>query len=249
MLPVLLSSQLALNMDAALDIALDMTWDSICDSYREGCSVLGSGCVAEYDAREGILYAGTGSKDLVPGSTATISALRLNDEGSISDLVVLNCGDSRTIVAGEPASKGSLVHFVTRDHVPSCPIEDKRLRSNENYSNPQCSTNKYWLKIGDYRYALSRSLEGPLATSKGIIHESDLTTINIEDLAASRSHNTIIQASDGLFEVLDNEEVARSVLAMRKEGLCAKDCAKTLCRMALKKNTSDNVSVVVVYLE
>jgi len=248
-LPVLLSSELGSNRDLSLKLALDTTWDSICESYREGCSLLGSGCLAEYDPREGILYASTGSKDLIPGCTATVSALRFDTEGTVSDLVVLNCGDSRTLVAGEPASEGSYLHFVTRDHVPSCPLEDKRLRADENFANPQCSMNKYWLKIGDYRYALSRSLEGSLATSKGIISKSDLFTINLEDLAMSRTHGIIIQASDGLFEVLDNEEVAKNAVAIRKEGLSAQECAKILCQMAVKKNTSDNVSVVVIYLE
>jgi serine/threonine protein phosphatase PrpC len=121
--------------------------------------------------------------------------------------------------------------------------------ADENFANPQCSMNKYWLKIGDYRYALSRSLEGSLATSKGIISKSDLFTINLEDLAMSRTHGIIIQASDGLFEVLDNEEVAKNAVAIRKEGLSAQECAKILCQMAVKKNTSDNVSVVVIYLE
>ncbi len=249
-LPILLSSELNSNSQIPLSLALDTAWDSVCGSYREGCSLTGSGCVAEYDPREGILYASTGSKDLVPGCTATVSALHFNSEGTVSDLIVLNCGDSRTILAGIPSEiKGSYVHFATRDHVPSCPIEDKRLRANKNFSDPQCSMNKYWLSIGDYRYALSRSLEGSFATSKGIISESDLSTIDLLDFSTARTSGVIIQASDGLFEVLDNEEVARDAVAMRKEGLSAQECAKRLCQIGLKKNTSDNVSVVVVFLE
>ena len=238
-----------MNVEIPLNLALDTAWDNVCDSYREGCSLLGAGCVADYDAREGILYASTGSKDLTPGSTATASAFRFNSEGAVSDLVVLNCGDSRTLVVGEPTTESSFVHFVTRDHVPSCPIEDRRLRSNDTFSNPKCSMNKYWLSIGDYRYALSRSLEGQFATSKGIVSESDLYTIDLEDLADSRTQGIIIQASDGLFEVLDNEEVARNAVAIRKQGLNSQECAKLLCQMAAKKKTSDNVSVVVIYME
>lgn len=251
MLPSILSSEIRSNQSSPLQLVLDTSWDLVCDAYRTTCMTDGSNdCIAHYDAREGILYAGMGSSDLLAGSTATIAATVLNRRGIISDVTVLNCGDSRTLIVGEPINgKGSFIHFNTQDHVPSCPEEAARLRSNPNFADPECSMNKFWLTVGDYRYAVSRSLEGPLATSKGIVSESDLSCINISSLAKSRSQAMIIQASDGLFEVLDNEEVARETSAMRKAGLTAQECAKALCKLAMKKGTSDNVTVLVVFLK
>jgi len=145
--------------------------------------------------------------------------------------------------------KRHYVRFKTRDHSPSCPKEGKRLRANPNHSDPQCSMNKFWLTVGDYRYAVSRSFEGPLPTSKGITSESDIFLVNLADLASTTTYGMIIQASDGLFEVLDNEEVVREAVDMRKKGLSATDCAHYLCDLAKKKGTSDNVTVTIVYLE
>lgn len=243
-------NELAINKDATLKLALDTSWDLVCDSYRNGCLDDGDGCVATYNVSEGTINAGTSSVDLVAGTTGTVAALALNEGGAISDFVVLNCGDSRTLVAGEPTDGSrNYVRFKTRDHSPSCPVEGERLRANPKYSDPQCSMNKFWLTVGDYRYAVSRSLEGSLATSLGITSESDLFTINLAEISSRVSDGIIIQASDGLFEVLDNEEVGRDAVEMRKRGLSATDCAQHLCDLAKKKGTSDNVTVIIVYLE
>jgi len=251
MLPSTLSSEIRSNQDIPLKLALDTSWDLVCDAYRNSCMTDGDECVAKYDAKEGILYAGIGSSDLLAGCTATIAATVISNKEIVSKMAVLNCGDSRTLIVGKPLldERGSFVHFHTKDHVPSRPDEALRLRSNPDYADPECSMNKFWLKVGDYRYAVSRSLEGPLATSKGITSESDLSDINISNLAKSRSQTIIIQASDGLFEVLDNEEVARDASAMRQSGLTAHECAKALCKLAIQKGTTDNVTVLVVYLK
>jgi Serine/threonine protein phosphatase len=250
-LPSLLSSEIRSNQNVPLKSALDTSWDLVCDTYRTSCMTDGvNDCVAQYDAKEGILYAGMGSSDLFAGSTATISATAISNKGTVAGMTVLNCGDSRTLIVGEPLDgKGTYVYFCTQDHVPSCPEEAARLRANPKFSDPECSMNKFWLTVGDYRYAVSRSLEGPLATSKGIISESELTDVNISKLMKSRSQTMIIQASDGLFEVLGNEEVARDVIAMRKGGLTAQECAKALCKLAIRKGTTDNVTVLVVFLK
>lgn len=249
-LPSVLSTQLSGNSD--LLETLESAWDVTCDSYRDGCSIYGE-CVADYDRIEGILYAGTGSKDLVAGTTAAIGIISLDPDKD--ELVVLNCGDSRTLIVGEPKnpSSNNLVHFVTKDHSPSCASEGKRLRAGIeaglNYSLPQCSINRFWLKVGDYRYAVSRSLEGTFATSKGITSEADLTRISLSKMMSERTDGMMIIASDGIFEVLDTELVAKEALKMRKDGLAAKDTAKYICGLALDNNTSDNVSVVVVYFD
>lgn len=103
------------------------------------------------------------------GTTATIAAISLNPTGT-SELTVLNCGDSRTILVGELISQSkesadnSVVVFETRDHSPNKEVEIKRLvRGKEaglDYSIPECSMSQSYLREGDFQYALCRSLEG-----------------------------------------------------------------------------------------
>ena len=63
-LPSLFTSQLLSSSDITIQEALENSWDTTCDTYRNGCDENGE-CVANYDATEGILYAETGSADLV----------------------------------------------------------------------------------------------------------------------------------------------------------------------------------------
>lgn len=249
-LPSFLSTQLKTG---EVSQAIQSAWEMTCDTYKEGCSIYGE-CVADYDQREGILMAGTGSKDLVAGTTASIGALSINGENK-DELIVLNCGDSRTLVVGEPRDKSSnsFIHFVTKDHSPKCQSEAERLKAGIkeglDYSEPQCSVNRWWLRVGDYQYAVSRSLEGSFATSRGIVSDADISAVSLTELIRERSNTMMIIASDGLFERLDNELVGKEAVRMRKDGLSAKDTAKQLCSLALDKNTSDNVSAVVVFFD
>lgn len=209
--------------------ALERAWEMTCDTYRHGC-LNDEECVADYDPVEGTLQASTGSTVLVAGTTASLAAIQ---EGTMT---VLNCGDSRSVLFGKDGS----VLFATKDHSPDVDME--RLVSNPAYSTPKCSLSRWYLSVGDYQYAVARSLEGPFATSKGIVSDPDVTTFPVTEEAI------LVMASDGLFEVVDNEEVGRDVLKLRANGYNAGDAAKELCAMAVERGTSDNVSVVVVYL-
>jgi serine/threonine protein phosphatase PrpC len=60
---------------------------------------------------------------------------------------------------------------------------------------------------------------------------------------------TAVIASDGLWEVMDVNEVAKILHKVRKANMGAGDASKTLCSMALEKGSSDNVSAVVVYVD
>lgn len=180
----------------------------------------------------------------------------MNPSGT-DELTILNCGDSRTLVIGQPTSVDigdSVVAFETRDHSPDDEIEIERLERGKemgfDYSIPQCSmTSGSYIVVGDYQYALVRSLEGSFVTSKGIVSEPDVTTVNLASSLADRQHCAVVLACDGLFEVMSNEEVGREVVRMRTEGYKAGDIAKNLCGQALKKGSYDNLSVVIVYLD
>jgi len=189
-------------------------------------------------------------------------SMNYHDHTSINDdLILLNCGDSRALLVSRPKNEGesdtdtenksvphkSVVYFSTKDHSPSCELEMKRLKEGKlnglDYSIPECSLNRWRLKVGDYQ-----SLEGTFATSKGIIYDPDISIISLSEMMNSSSDNSgiLILASDGLFEVMDNEEVGLDVLLMRERGLSASDAAKKICSIALEKG-SKNISTMIVY--
>jgi serine/threonine protein phosphatase PrpC len=230
MVPYLMSETLRRKDESSnVQLALESAWETTCDTYRHGC--INGECSADYDPVEGTLKANTGSADLVAGTTASLVAVQ---DGKMT---VLNVGDSRSLFVD--GSNGKLF-FRTEDHTPEAELE--RLKSDPAYSNPKCSLSRWYLSVGDYQYAVARSLEGPFATSKGIVSFPDMSTIT------TASNGILVVATDGLFEVMDNEEVGRDVAQFRREGDSAGVAAKKLCTIAIEKGTSDNVSVVVVYL-
>lgn len=188
------------------------------------------------------------------GTTATLAAISLNPSGT-SEMTVLNCGDSRTLLIGEHKNKAdeSVVAFETRDHSPDDEKEIERLQRGKDqgldYSVPECAMGQSYLRVGDFQYALCRSLEGEYVTSKGVVSTPDVTTLRLSEVLDERQNCALLLSCDGLFEVMSNEEVGREVVRMRKEGYKAGEVAKNLCGQALKKGSYDNISTIVVYLD
>ena len=217
-------------------VALERAWNEVCEEYRASCSGE-SECVADYDPREGTLDAYTGSNDAVAGTTGSVVAF----EQSEGVLTVLNCGDSRTMVID---SNGNVV-FRTQDHQPEYELDrfSKGIRDGLPYSQPECRFSKWRVAVGDYNYAVSRSLEGPFATRRGIISTPDVATVR------TLYGMTVVVASDGLWEVMDVNEIAQVLKRLRENEVTAADASKTLCSLALEKGSRDNVSAVVVYVD
>lgn len=163
-------------------------------------------------------------------------------EKKTSDLAVLNCGDSRGLIID---SDGQLV-FKTHDHKPDREIDrfTQGRKQGLGYGEPGCRMSRWYVPVGEYEYAVSRSLEGPFATSCGIVSTADISTLQ------ATAGTTVVVATDGLWEVMDSEQVAGISYKLRfQEGMSAGDAAKTLCSMALERGSSDNVSVVFLYLD
>jgi hypothetical protein len=146
------------DVNVAIRDALEKSWDLTCTTYRSLCE--NGECVVDYDPAEGILYAETGSKDLIAGTTATLAAISLNPSGA-SEMTVLNCGDSRTLLIGEVKDKSdeSVVVFETRDHSPDDTIEIQRLQRGKDegldYSVPECAMGQHYLRVGDFQVSKS----------------------------------------------------------------------------------------------
>ena len=67
-LPSLLTMELLAASTTTIQEALEKSWETTCNTYRSGCDENGE-CVADYDPTEGILFAETGSTDLVGTSS------------------------------------------------------------------------------------------------------------------------------------------------------------------------------------
>ena len=218
--------------------ALKDSWKTVCMMYQQRClNDENQECIAFYDVGEGFLDAETGSQDIVAGTTCSLVAL---DETN-GELTVLNCGDSRTVIVDSTTGK---VRFASSDHTPQTE-EERLLEGIENgldYSRPQCRLSRWWLKVGDYEYAVGRSLEGPLATSKGIVSDADISTF------LATPGDIFVSATDGVFDVIDSNEIAIELSKMRKSKLSARDTARAICAMAVRKGSTDNVSASVVFL-
>ena len=210
---------------------LELAWNECSESYRSMCAITDAECIAEYDPKEGILQAKTGSQSAVAGTTAMVFAF---DQLS-NQLATLNCGDSRGIVLN---GNNELV-FQTTDHRPDVELE----RLTEMGNPPKCDIARWTIAVNNYDYSVARSLEGYLATSKGIISDADVT------LLTAQPGMTIIAATDGLWDTIDTAEVTRAIAQLRQIKCSASDIAKALCSLAYDKGSSDNISVVALCLE
>jgi serine/threonine protein phosphatase PrpC/serine/threonine protein kinase len=232
LLPSLFSQELQ-NSAVTSRQALERAWEDTCVAYRNKCDEADE-CVAEYDSIDGILLASTGSEDAVAGTTASV--LSLTDK----ELTILNCGDSRTVFI----SQDGIPEFCTEDHSPDMEISrlQRGIDKGLGYVLPQCSLSRWWMTVGDMQYSVGRSLEGPFATSKGIVSTPDVTSLRPKP-------GILLVASDGLWEVSGVEQIAKDVTWLRKQGVDASTAAKRLCTQAIATGSTDNVSIVLVYLE
>jgi serine/threonine protein phosphatase PrpC len=210
---------------------LELAWNECCESYRSMCDITDAECIAEYDPKEGILQAKTGSQTAVAGTTAMVFAF----DQSSNQLATLNCGDSRGIVLND---KNELI-FQTTDHSPDVELE----RLTEMGMPPKCDIARWTIAVNNYEFSVARSLEGYLATSKGIISDADIT------LLTAQPGMTIIAATDGLWDTIDTAEVMKVIAELRQIKSNASDIAKALCSLAYKKGSLDNISVVALCLE
>merc|ERR1719171_1652615 len=116
-----------------------------------------------------------------------------------------------------------MVKFATLDHTPQS--EEERLlqgvKDGLDYSLPKCRLSRWSLKVGNYEYAVGRSLEGALATSKGIVYDPDVSTLAVQ------TGEILVSATDGLWNVMDSNEVAMDLHKMRKQhSMSATDAAR-----------------------
>lgn len=163
-------------------------------------------------------------KDWHPGCTAITSLIVRNK------LFVANAGDCRVILCrrGHPFP-------LSKEHVASCPDERMRVMSE--------GVGVKWLvdtwRVGPAALQVTRSIGDddlkPAVTAKPEITETVL----------SKDDDYLVMASDGLWDVMSNDDVISIVRDTVKEPSM---CSKRLATEAAARGSGDNITVIVVFL-
>ncbi len=185
-------------------------------------------------------------------SGATASSVFVDN----SDIIVSWIGDSRVVLQTVEDQI-----FCTSDHKPTCETETARIIESgsevfENRVDGQLSVSRAFGNAVTRKKAyLANKNDSEYTVDLDAVDE--LTVLMQEKLNISAkpecmmfprdSIKCIVVASDGLWDVMKNEEVVKFIEENR--GTMEADAiAKELVRKAIKKKSTDNISVVVVLL-
>ncbi|XP_017698925.1 protein phosphatase 2C 50-like [Phoenix dactylifera] len=213
----------------------------------KGRRVVGSTFGASQEGSSSSLSSSLPSEAIAPetvGSTAVVAVI------CSSHIVIANCGDSRAVLC-----RGKEPMALSVDHKPN---------RDDEYARIEASGGKV-IQWNGYRVfgvlAMSRSI-GDRYLKPWIIPEPEVTIV-----PRVREDECLILASDGLWDVMSNEEVCdaarRRILlwhkknagaassAQRGEGAdpAAQSAAEYLAKLALQKGSKDNITIIVVDLK
>lgn len=176
------------------------------------------------------------------GSTAVVAVV------SSSEVVVANCGDSRAVMG-----RGGEAFALSKDHKPDRPDEEKRIEAAGG-------------KVIDWN---GHRVLGVLATSRSIgdqyLRPYVICTPEVTVTDRTNKDEFLILASDGLWDVLSNEnacQVVRNCLGRKTNrrpvisevgddsgaAAEAEAAAAILTRLAIARGSKDNTSVIVLDL-
>uniref|UniRef100_A0A1D1ZKF0 protein-serine/threonine phosphatase n=1 Tax=Anthurium amnicola TaxID=1678845 RepID=A0A1D1ZKF0_9ARAE len=171
-------------------------------------------------------FADAQSLDSSSGTTA-LTALIFG-----STMHIANAGDCRAVLG----KRGRAIEL-SRDHKPNCTSERIRIeklggRVYDGYLNGQLSVAR---ALGDWH------MKGPKGSACPLSAEPEL-----QETALTEEDEFLIMGCDGLWDVMSSQ---CAVTIARKELMLHNDperCSRELVREALKRNTSDNLTVIVV---
>lgn len=165
------------------------------------------------------------SRSFGGGSTAVVAIIHNRQ------LIVGNVGDSRCILV----RRGGQVTTMTDDHKPSREDEERRIKS-------LGGRVMFW---GRWRVegvlAVSRAI-GDVSLKPYVCAEPEVTS---HDLDSDEDAMFVVLATDGLFDVMSNEEVAK-FLTRDCHGTEFKHLARNLCDEALLLGSQDNITIQVI---
>lgn len=163
-----------------------------------------------------------GREGLRDGTTAVVALL---EEGT---LTVAHVGDSRAVLC----KAGGTSHSITADHKPELPDEKRRIEALGGFvSYIGC-----WRAMGIL--AMSRAI-GDLFLKPYVTAEPDVVAVPL-----GQTDEFFVLASDGVFDVFDNEQVVR----ICRSASTPQDAADLLTNSAYIAGSLDNVTAIVVAL-
>jgi len=165
------------------------------------------------------------------GSTACMTIHCIDKKEKKTFLWIMNVGDSRVVLA----NKNNLAVQLSKDHKPNTPEERNRI---EEMGGKITYDGVDW-RIKDL--SLSRAF-GDLECGPYVTHLPQIYRYKL-----SSSDKFLIQACDGLWDVMNNQDVIDFVLDLENKNFKG-NYAKALCDEALNKGSMDNVTVIVYFL-
>ncbi|XVF63512.1 hypothetical protein PTKIN_Ptkin09bG0092500 [Pterospermum kingtungense] len=209
--------------DAAIFVRKNILKFIVEDSHFPICvekAIKGAFLKADY------AFADASSLDISSGTTA-LTALILG-----RTLIVANAGDCRAVLG----RRGRAIEM-SKDHKPNCTSERLRIEKlggviYDGYLNGQLSVAR---ALGDWHMKVPKGSACPLSAEPEL-QETDL----------SEEDEFLIMGCDGLWDVMSSQ---CAVTMARKELMLHNDperCCRELVREALKRNTCDNLTVIVV---
>ncbi|XP_057784127.1 probable protein phosphatase 2C 47 [Salvia miltiorrhiza] len=147
-------------------------------------------------------------------------------------MIIANAGDSRAVLG----KRGRAIEL-SKDHKPSCTSERIRIEKlggviYDGYLNGQLSVAR---ALGDWHMKGAKGSQCPLSSEP-----------ELEELVLTEEDEFLIIGCDGLWDVMSSQY---AVTIVRKELMAHNDperCSRELVREALKRNTCDNLTVVVI---
>ncbi|KAL0740585.1 hypothetical protein Bca4012_082098 [Brassica carinata] len=217
--------------DAALFVRKNILRYIVEDSYFPLCvkkAIKNAFLKADYE------FADDSSLDISSGTTALTAFIfgRVAAFLLYRRLIIANAGDCRAVLG----RRGRAIEL-SKDHKPNCSSEKVRIEKlggvvYDGYLNGQLSVAR---AIGDWHMKGAKGSACPLSPEPEL-QETDL----------SEEDEFLIMGCDGLWDVMSSQ---CAVTIARKELMIHNDperCSRELVREALKRNTCDNLTVIVV---
>ncbi|KAI7751534.1 hypothetical protein M8C21_013393 [Ambrosia artemisiifolia] len=147
-------------------------------------------------------------------------------------LVVANAGDCRAVLS----RKGTAINL-SQDHRPNHPSERKRVEElggfvDDGYLNGVLSVSR---ALGDWDMKLPRGSASPLISEP-----------EIQQIFLTEEDEFLIIGCDGIWDVMSSQQAVKIVSRGLRRHDDPEQCAKDLVREALRLNTYDNLTVIVV---
>ncbi|XP_042017886.1 probable protein phosphatase 2C 27 [Salvia splendens] len=147
-------------------------------------------------------------------------------------LIVANAGDCRAVLG----KRGRAIE-ISKDHKPNCKSEKIRIEKlggaiYDGYLNGQLSVSR---ALGDWHMKRPKGSASPLSAEP-----------ELQDMLLGEDDEFLILGCDGLWEVMSSQcavSMARKELMLHND---PEQCSRELVREALKRDTCDNLTVVVI---